>query len=238
MGCGLCSTVFTKEALMTKVIEKRLWLPQAKGLLHGDDTKIIHKGCGTRASLFIKNDADRWWCFCHRCRGQGYELKVQQRIKMKLDSKTGWMPEKLIPITEAIISEPYNFRELFSRYELAQYVTLLQYSTDTKRVYLPDESGSYLGLDCTMQANARFYSPFKRNLAVFHSDTGSDLYITGSVTDYLASVHTDKSAILIMNRLAEKAALAVVATTYEAYTEIRVGSYLRDDFMKNVRPFL
>lgn len=222
---------------MSQRIEARLWLPQARRLALGDDDKIVHKGCGDRPSLFIKNAADKFWCFCHRCHGQGFVIKEQQRVKQKLPTKTGWKPEKLIPLIEAIVSEPYNFRDLFERHGIAPYVTLCTFSPDTRRVYFPDESGSLLGLDATMQANARFYSPYKRSLAVHADGIGHTLLITGSLKDYLQHVQRKLSVILVMNGDAERAALAVVASTYQRYAQITTGQYLREGFLRDLRPF-
>lgn len=218
-------------------IEKRLWLPQAQGLLPGADDKIIHRGCGDRPSLFIKNDADKYWCYCHRCRRGGFHVKGHQQIKQKLATKTGWKPEKLIPIVQAVINEPYNFRELFQRFELAPFVSLLRFSPDTKRVYFPDESESFLGLDATFLANARFYSPVRRNLAVSLQGGARNLYVTGSVAAYLEAVHTGASAILTMNREADTVAASLVATysdQYESVILLKINNTLR----RELQPFI
>lgn len=222
---------------MGQRIEARLWLSQARLLAVGDSDKIMHKGCGDRPSLFIKNDADKFWCFCHRCHGQGFVEKANQRVKQKLPTKTGWAPEKMVPLIEAIVSEPYNFRDLFERHGIAPFVTMCRFSPDTRRVYFPDDSGSLLGLDATMQANARFYSPYKRSLAVYARNTDGALHITGSLKEYLESVQRGMNAVLVMNGAGEKAALAVVATTYQDYGTITLGSYLRDNFIRDLKPF-
>lgn len=222
---------------MGQRIEDRLWLSEARKLAVGDSDKIMHKGCGNRASLFIKNDPDKFWCFCHRCHGQGFHEKQSQRIKQRLPTKTGWMPEKMVPLIEAIVSEPYNFRDLFERHGIAQFVSMCRFSPDTRRVYFPDDSGSLLGLDATMQANARFYSPYKRSLAVYARNTDGALFITGGLKEYLESVQRGLNAILVMNGAAEKAALAVVATTYQDYGTITMGQYLRDGFLRDLKPF-
>lgn len=222
---------------MGQRIEERLWIHEARKLAIGDSDKIMHKGCGNRPSLFVKNDADKFWCFCHRCHGQGFVVKEQQRVKQKLPTRTGWEPEKMVPLIEAIVSEPYNFRDLFERHGIAPFVTLCRFSPDTRRVYFPDDSGSLLGLDATMQANARFYSPYKRSLAVHADGIGNTLFITGNLKDYLQHVQRKLSAILVMNGAAEKAALAVVATTYQRYAQITTGQYLREGFLRDLRPF-
>lgn len=217
-------------------IEKRLWLSKAQGLLPGDSDKIVHAGCGNRPSLFIKNDDDRYWCYCHRCRGDGFHLKQNPRIKQKLSSKTGWFPKEIVPIVQAVVDEPYNFRELFERFEIAPYVSLLTYSPDTKRVYFPDSSGSYLGLDATFLANARFYSPVRRNLAVSIQGAGSNLYITNNLAAYLEAVHYGDSAILTMNKKADAATVALVAN--HACTNRVVLLRVSDLLRRDLAPFI
>ena len=222
---------------MREKIPHRLWLAQAQALLPGADDKIIHKGCGDRPSLFIKNDADRYWCFCHRCRSDGFKSKEVPRIKQKLATKTGWKPDTMQPIVQAVVEQPYNFRELFQRFELAPFVSLLKFSPETKRVYFPDESASYLGLDATFLANARFYSPVRRNLAVHIQGGSRYLYVTSSLATYLEAVHTGASAILSMNKEADKMAVSLVATYAEQYERVfllKIGDELR----RNLQPFI
>ena len=220
---------------MGKYIEPRLWLAQAKSLPVGHDDKIIHKGCGDRPSLFIKNDDDKYWCFCHRCHGGGFHDKTLQRVKQRLAPKTGWVPEDIIPLVDAVVSEPYNFRDIFERYRISPYVSILRFARDTKRIYLPDSSGSLMGLDATGQAIARFYSPHKRSLAVFYGDNPGSLVVTGSIEEYLARCKLGESAILVMNRAAEKAALAELSKG--EYTSLHEGKYLKDRFARDLRMF-
>src|SRR5699024_9809030 len=178
---------------MGNYIEPRLWLSEAKSLPVGHDTKIVHRGCGDRPSLFVKNADDKYWCFCHRCHGGGFQEKTLQRVKQKLAQKTGWIPADIIPLVEAVVSEPYNFRETFDRYGISKYVTLLKFARDTKRIYFPDVSGvtariylpyvsgSFLGAVATGQANARFSAPLTRNVAVYHGNNLDSVIVPGSL---------------------------------------------------------
>lgn len=222
---------------MAKRIEDRLWLAQAQGLLPGADDKIIHKGCGDRPSMFIKNDSDKYWAYCHRCRGTGFKDKQVPRIKQKVSAKTGWMPEEMTPLILAIVEQPYNFRDLLERFGLAPFVTLLKFSPDTKRVYFPDESQSYLGLDATFKANARFYSPVKRNLAYWLKAGSGPLLITGSLAGYLASIYRGIDAVLVMNPAAEKAALAALIPVIDRYSRVNLLC-VRPEFKRDVKPFM
>lgn len=224
---------------MSNKIEYRLWLEQAKSLPVGSDAKIIHKGCGSRESLFIKNEDDSWWCFCHRCKGSGRKDKTLQRVKMKLPSKTGWKPEKLIPLVEAVASEPYNFSELFSRFGLAPYTSLLKFSPDTRRIYFPDMSDSLVGLDATFEATARFYSPYKRGLATWFNSSSDRLVVVAHVTDYLNAVHSGMSAVWITNSVGAKAALAKVSTASNSHRLVYTkGIMPHGPLYRELKPFL
>lgn len=218
---------------MAKSIEPRLWLNQAKALPVGSTDKIIHKGCGNRPSLFIKNDDDTWWCYCHRCRTPGQVNKANPRVKQKLAQKTGWMPDKIIPMMEAVVSEPYNFRDIFERFKLAPYVSDLRFSPDTKRIYFPDESDSYLGLDATGLANARFYSPHKRAMATYRVGAAGVVHVTGELAAYLENVRNGVGSVLVMNRAGEDAALAALSGNPDA--QIVIGKYLKDQFVRSLR---
>lgn len=222
---------------MAKHIEERLWLPQARILPIGGDGKIIHRGCGTRPSLFIKNDPDKYWCFCHRCHGRGHAVKGHPRVKMKLPTKTGWVPQEQIPLLSAIVKEPYNFTELFSRFPISRYVSILTFSPDTKRIYFPDESGSLMGLDITGQANARMYSPYKHNMAVYTGGSEVRLVITGNLVEYLAMVYQKHACILVYSSNGEKPALAALSLIYGNYASIVTGLGLSDKFKRDIRPF-
>lgn len=221
------------------MIESRLWLDAAKGLLRGADDKIVHKGCGDRPSLYIKNDEDRWWAYCHRCRDKGFVMRSNQRIKQKVAEKTGWYPEMLVPFIDAVNEDAYKFRVMFQRLGyLTKYASLLKFSPDTQRVYLPDASDSYLGIDATGQANARFYSPTKRNMATFDVGTTKPLIISASVEEYLEYVSLGLPAMLVLNRAAEKAALAELSRVYQTHSNVYLGAYIKASYRKDLRPFL
>lgn len=221
---------------MGQRIEDRLWLPQARSLGVGQSDKIIHKGCGNRPSLFIKNDADRFWCYCHRCRGDGQREKVNQRVKQKLSTKTGWRPETLIPLVDAIITQPYNFQDILARFRIAPYVSSLTFSPDTKRIYFPDDSGSLLGLDATGLANARFYSPERRSMAAKYGSGTGFILITDSIERYLDAVRSERrDAVLIMNKEAGKAALAALSERYHTYKLWEFAGRLPEQFLKDIR---
>lgn len=223
---------------MAERIPERLWLAQAQGLLPGADDKIIHMGCGDRPSMFIKNDDDKYWAYCHRCRGTGFKDKQVPRIKQKLATKTGWKPEKLMPLVHAIVDEPYNFRDLLSRFNLAPYITLLKFSPDTMRVYFPDDSESYLGLDATFKANARFYSPVKRNMCKRIKNRSGNLYLTSHLDVYLEHCANSHDVILVMNRRAEVSALAEVSRIGGEYENVVLGKSLRKEFRQDLYPFI
>lgn len=215
------------------MIEPRLWLATAKGLPHGGSEKIIHKGCGARPSLFVKNDDDCYFCYCHRCRQSGNVNKSNPRVKQKLAPKTGWFPKEIIPLVDAVVSEPYNFREVFERNRITKHVTHLTYAKDTMRIYFPDESDSFLGLDVTGKANARFYAPTRRAMATWNLGHPSGVLVTGSVAQYLeAYAGTMTGAVLVMNKQGESAALAALSTA--APPKLFISDYITDQFKRSL----
>ncbi|QYW05804.1 putative DNA primase [Vibrio phage vB_VpaP_G1] len=192
-----------------KYLENRHWLPYAQLLAAGESDKVPHVGCGDRPSLFVINDADSYWAYCHRCRCSGRVDKQYQRIKMKAPDKTGWYPKEIIPFMKAVVDNPRQYTDMLKRTGLATYVTLLRYSADTMRVYFPDDSGNYLGLDVTGQATARWYAPTKR--AVMYVNGDSTVVVTQSILTYLEAVRAGHSAAYASNQQGRKALYAWIA---------------------------
>lgn len=192
-------------------IEERLWLDIAKRLPVGDDIKVIHKGCGQRESLFIKNEADSWWCFCHRCGGTSRIDKQYQRIVQRAPAQTGWFPKATEAFMDSVVKNPRQFADAIKRFHLSRHVSRLTFSPDTMRVYLPDESKNWLGLDVTGGATVRWYSPTKTSYAT-SGRQDSAVLVTRDHVKYLDSVAADRRACLVMNRLGERACAAYLAS--------------------------
>lgn len=220
------------------MIETRLWLHAAKSIPCGSDDKIIHKGCGDRPSLWVFNEPDRWGCYCHRCRQRAVVFKEHPRVKVKVPPKTGYIPDDLTPLMGHIVQQPHLFSDTVKYQGLGPYLSLLDYSKKTGRIYAPDTSKSYLGLDATGKANARFYSPMKRNLCTHDTAKEGTLYVECVLKDYLQRVAAGDPAILCMNTAAEKAALARIAESYSGYEQVVVSPKATPHFKLNVRPFI
>lgn len=216
-------------------LEEREYLPIAKGLMVGEVTKVIHKGCGQRPSLHIANEADRWWAYCHKCRRPGSTPKQLQRIKVKVPEKTGWVPESLQPAASFI-------NELLQNSHLPgwvwEYITLLSYSPDTKRVYLPDCSESLWGYDATGVATARLYSPYKRPVAIYEGISTGKVFVTSSIPRYLRCVRERLPAYLvggaagydvIVGRAAESFGSELLVVDYKAN--------FHPQFIRNLKQF-
>lgn len=175
-------------------LEEREYLSIAKNLMVGEVTKVIHKGCGQRPSLHIANEADRWWAYCHKCRRPGSTPKQLQRIKVKVPEKTGWIPESLQPAADFIPELLHNSNLPGWVWE---YITLLSYSPDTKRLYLPDSTSSLWGYDATGVATARLYSPYKRPVANYGGISTGEVFVTSSISRYLRCVRDRVPAYLV-----------------------------------------
>ncbi|AKQ07708.1 DNA primase [Yersinia phage vB_YenP_ISAO8] len=210
-----------------KPLEDREWLPWAKLLGHNEDDKIIHNGCGTRPSLYIKNEADGLWAYCHRCRRSGNYSKTYQRIKVKAPEKTGWFPKTTMPFINAVAESPAQFASVLATMRLSKYVSLLTYSPDTMRVYLPDVTKQWLGLDVTGAATARWYSPTRKAVAVWHGTSPvMSVRVCHRLEDYLQSVRNGEPALITFNPGGRKFAIAWLV-------EHKVRSALAD---KNINP--
>lgn len=217
-----------------KKLEERQWLRFAKMLGEGEGDKIIHVGCGQRPSMFIKNEPEGWWAYCHRCRGTGRVSKTHQRIKKTAPPKTGWVPKQKVELMDAIVKEPLDFRDALRRYGLGPYVTLLHYSEDTGRIYFPDDSGNNLGLDATGTANARWYSPSGCMLLYNKGGRHAHFLVTNSVPDYLDACRKGSPAALPMNRKGQEAALAEVVRRKAKGHTIKITGYLPKQFIRNI----
>lgn len=204
-----------------KYLETRHWLPYAEMLAAGESDKVPHVGCGDRPSLFVMNDFDSYWAYCHRCRCSGRVDKQYQRIKMKAPDKTGWYPKEIQPFIKAVVGNPRQFSDMLKRTGLAKYVTLLDYSADTMRVYFPDDSGNYLGLDVTGQAQARWYAPTK--CAVMYHKGGPEVYVTQSILNYLEAVRAGHSVAYASNPKGRKALVAWVVQSKASKVSVKVS---------------
>lgn len=219
------------------MIEHRLFVSVAQGLPIGTSTKVVHKGCPRtkREALYVANEADAYWCYCHGCGDTGHYQKVMQRIKVKAPEKTGWVPDDLACFGDADMTKLPSLRFLEIDW-VAQCFTLLKYSHKTKRIYLPDDSKSYLGMDTTGAANARWYSPRYRKLAMSMRGRIPEIHITAFVDDYLAAVRLNKNAVLCMDKAAEKHALAELSKIELINYKVTYNKrYLSKDFLLNLR---
>ncbi|QOC54398.1 putative DNA primase [Aeromonas phage Atoyac15] len=212
-------------------LEERHWLPMARLLGMGEDEKIIHVGCGDRPSLYIKHDEDGLWAYCHRCRASGNYSKTFQRIKTKAPEKTGWFPKSTMPFINAVIDNPAQFADVLKRNHLAPFISMLTYSPDTMRVYLPDTSGNMLGLDVTGAASARWYSPTRSAMACSLGST--PVRICRLLEDYLTAVRSGQAALITYNANGQRSAIAWLVQN-------NLGSALADrklppQFMKEIK---
>lgn len=218
------------------MIEHRLFVPIAQSIPIGTSTKVVHKGCPRtkRPALYVSNEADAYWCYCHGCGETGHYQKTHQRIKVKPPKKTGWVPDDLRYFGDTCVTE-FPSLEFLKIDWVAHYATYLKYSGKTKRIYLPDESKSYLGMDISGAANARWYSPKYRKLAM--SIYGSTMItVTAFVDEYLLALSNDRGAILCMDKNAERHALAELSKLNLNLVKLDIrNKFLSRDFTLNLR---
>ena len=196
---------------MTRYLEPRHWLPFAKMLGVNESDKIVHVGCGTRPSLHIQNESARYWAYCHRCHKSGNQDKVGNvRIKQKVPYKTGWFPKQRVKLADVIVKEPHSFHEFLARNGwVSGNLSLLMYDKETKRVYLPDCAGHFLGIDVTGSAQARWYSPTKNYWSAVLVDDATTVVVTDNPAIYLQAVRDNLCAIFVVRHDANLIALIV-----------------------------
>ena len=218
------------------MIEHRLFVPIAQGIPIGTSTKVVHKGCPRtkREALYVSNEADAYWCYCHGCGDTGHYQKTMQRIKVKAPKKTGWVPDDLISLLDVDTSKLQSIRFLEIDW-VASFFTLLKYSPSTQRLYLPDYSYSYLGMDTTGAANARWYSPKYKKLAIAGTHR-NNIVVTSSVYEYLEALSNKQGAVLCMDKAAESAALAELCKLDTDNIKLDVKpKWLSKNFLLNLR---
>lgn len=218
------------------MIEHRLFVPIAQSIPIGTATKVVHKGCPRtkRPALYVSNEADAYWCYCHGCGETGHYQKTHQRIKVKPPKKTGWVPDDLIYFGDVDVNRLPSIRFLGNDW-VAHNASLLKLSYKTMRLYLPDYSESYLGMDITGAANARWYSPKYRKLAMVLNKVGK-LYVTAFVHEYLEAVRKGYSAMLCMDKNAERYALAELSKLNLDEFILQINpKFLSKDFILNLR---
>lgn len=222
------------------MIPKEEWLQRAKGIPVGTTDKVIHGfGCRSkRPAMSIYNDGDKWSCWCFACHDGGFENKQRPQL-VQVKQKTGWVPNDIIPLTQAVASAPTEFRDIISMDKsLVNHITLLGASTSTGRIYYPDDTESFLGLDYTGKANARMYSPYGRKVAGWwpSADYIGPVLFTGYSDEYLLRVSEGSAAFLVLDWAGLNHALATLFK-YLPHSDIKMGNGLSKRMQTEINPF-
>ncbi len=171
------------------------WLDYAKLLPTGQSRRANHD-CrhGGKLSLVYGNNSKGWWVRCYRCGFKDFRSKehVVYAPPISAQVKT---PTDLVPITQLITERPYLMRKALEQHGLLPHLTVLTASPAYGRIYLPDTSESYCGLDYTGTAYAWWHSPTGSTLALW--DNPGPLQIFAEAGPYLEAVRAGECAMFV-----------------------------------------
>ncbi|MGG4739354.1 hypothetical protein ACLPAF_02515 [Proteus mirabilis] len=188
---------------MKRSVSNDEWPELAKRLPIGQKRRTFHS-CShsfSKTNFEYGRDGDGIWCKCHRC---GYSKKyplnhapyvepVKEQVKV---------PTDVVPLTEVIAKQPRLLLPALERNGLMPHISILKASPTYGRIYLPDDTGSFCGLDFTGRQFIPWRSPHKHSLAMKvwgASDDGHCLWVYGEAGDYLQQVRDGGNCAFVPN---------------------------------------
>lgn len=187
------------------------WLDRAKRLPVGQKRRAYHdcKAGATKSNFEYGNEPEFLWAKCHRC---GFSKRhdkthVQYSPPVRRQVST---PTDLTPLIELVAKYPYQLRKVLEQQGLLPYLSQLKGSHEFGRLYLPDDSASYCGLDFSGDAYAFWHSPHGHNLAYTHGT--HDLFVYGTAADYMHHLsEADGEGVMFLPNLNSETMQASVA---------------------------
>lgn len=168
-----------------RTISNDEWKELATRLPIGQKRRGFHE-CQTsfnKTSFEYGRDGDAVWCKCYRC-GYARRHDLTHVVYRPADTAQVKVPSDLVPITEVIAKHPRRMLPALEREQLLPYLRDLKASEVYGRIYLPDDSGSYCGLDFTGNQFIPWRSPLRHSMAVKHRDS-DELYIVAEAAEYM-----------------------------------------------------
>lgn len=131
------------------MIPEQQWLVAARRLAIGMKIRVRHLN-ESRPNMVIANDADRWWCYCQRCKEGGVVLKEHVLLKGSSYDPIVELaqPKDIRPLSKSDFEVPV-IRFLISKNMVPLYLPELYYSEARRRLMLKDDSGLWHGRDLT-----------------------------------------------------------------------------------------
>lgn len=178
---------------MIKSVGNDEWKERAAKLPSGSKRRAFHS-CQTsfnKTSFEYGRNGTEVWCKCYRC-GYSRREDLSHVVYRPTEFKQVKVPTDLTPVTESIAKHAQQMLGVLQAYNLLPYLSQLQASESYGRLYLPDDTGSYCGLDFTGKQFIPWRSPHKHNMAMKVSPRGEAethrLWIYGDADAYLQQV--------------------------------------------------
>ncbi|CBY88548.1 hypothetical protein [Pantoea phage LIMEzero] len=203
-----------------RAISNDEWKELATRLPIGQKRRGFHE-CQTsfnKTGFEYGRDSDAVWCKCYRC-GYARRHDLNHVVYRPADTQQIKVPSDLVPITEVIAKHPRRMLPALEAEQLLPYLGDLMASETYGRIYMPDDSGSYCGLDFTGNQFIPWRSPLRHSMAIKHRDS-DELYIVAEACEYMDAFRNFEAGTAFV--------FAVDASTVSALiTHVVAGRYKR-----------
>lgn len=179
------------------------WPEMAASLPIGQKRRAFH-ACSrsfSKTNFEYGRTSEGVWCHCHRC-GHADFQPLNHAPYIPPATEQVRVPTDIVPITEVIAKQPGLLLPVLEREHLLPHLSVLTASPTYGRIYLPDDTGSYCGLDYTGRQFIQWRSPHKHNLAMKvwgAYDDSHCLWVYGEVADYLQQVRDGGNCAFMPN---------------------------------------
>lgn len=203
------------------------WPELAKRLPIGQKRRTFHS-CQrnfNKTALEYGRGPDYVWAKCHRC-GYSQKRDLTHAVYVPPAEVQVKVPTDVVPITEVIAKQPRLLLPVLERENLMPHLSLLTASPTYGRLYLPDDTGSYCGLDYTGRQFIPWRSPHKHSLAMKvygPYDDNHTLSIYAEAADYLTAVRGGGNCAFVPN--VDDSTVQALVSVALAYGYQRVNIY-------------
>nr|UVX49273.1 MAG: hypothetical protein [Bacteriophage sp.] len=212
---------------MIKSVSNDEWPELAKRLPIGQKRRAFH-ACSrsfNKTNFEYGRDSEGVWCKCHRCGYSRHQplnhapFQLQEQVQVRV-------PDDVRPITEIITKHPRLLLPVLEREHLLPHLSVLSASEKYGRIYLPDDTASFCGLDFTGKQFIPWRSPHGHSLAMKvygPYDDNHTLSVYGEAADYLEAVRGGGNCAFVPN--VDTATIQALVSVGLAYSYQRVNIY-------------
>lgn len=193
---------------MRKSVGNDEWPELARRLPIGQKRRTFH-ACSrsfNKTNFEYGRNSEGVWCKCHRC-GHSDFKPLNHAPYVPPAKEQVKIPTDVVPLIEVIAKQPGLLLPALEKNELLPHLSVLSASPTYGRIYLPDNSASYCGLDYTGRQFIPWRSPHNHLMAVTVSNHDDDefkgIWIYDSASAYLDHVRrgdrVDGNAAFVAN---------------------------------------